>query len=444
VYVETLVKRGDISLDEAEQALADFQGKLQVALDETRAQSPGAIKAARPPKAVGVLPHIETGVERARLDQIFDRLTAYPDSFTVHPKLAKQFEARSKLYEEGEVEWATAEALAFGSLLFDGHSVRLAGEDSRRGTFSQRHAALVDYQTGKPWIPLDDLEGTEARFWVYDSLLSEYAALGFEYGYAQANSDALVLWEAQFGDFINGAQVIVDQYLVAAEDKWNQRNGLVLLLPHGYEGQGPEHSSARMERFLLQAAEDNIQVCNATTAAQYFHLLRRQVHTERHTPLILFTPKQGLRMKQTRSPIEELTTGSFQELLDDPFVTDRAVVERIVFCSGKVAWDAMAERDKRQAPVAVVRIEQLYPSPIDQLRSLLETYPKARQLVWLQEEPENMGAWSFVEARTWRLKERGYDLRHVARIESGSPATGSKTIHDQELADLLEETFKAL
>ena len=301
LYVEALVKRGDITLDEAEQALADFQGKLQVALDETRAQSQAPLKAPRPPKPVGVLPHIETGVDRARLDRMFRHLTEYPESFTVHPKLAKQFEARAKLYEQGEVEWATAEALAFGSLLYDGHSVRLAGEDSRRGTFSQRHSSLVDYETGKPWIPLDDLEGAEGRFWVYDSLLSEYAALGFEYGYAHSNPEALVLWEAQFGDFINGAQIIVDQYLVAAEDKWGQHNGLVLLLPHGYEGQGPEHSSARMERFLIQCAEDNIQVCNATTAAQYFHLLRRQVHTERHTPLILFTPKQGLRMKQTRS-----------------------------------------------------------------------------------------------------------------------------------------------
>ncbi len=331
--------------------------------------------------------------------------------------------------------------MAFGSLLLEGHSVRLAGEDSRRGTFSQRHCSLVDYETGKPWIPLDDLDGADGRFWVYDSLLSEYAALGFEYGYAQANSDALVLWEAQFGDFINGAQVIIDQYLVAAEDKWNQRNGLVLLLPHGFEGQGPEHSSARIERFLTSAAEDNMQICNATTAAQYFHLLRRQVHTERHTPLILFTPKQGLRMKQTRSPIDELTTGSFQEILDDPFVTDRDAVRRIVFGSGKVIWDAMAERDKREAPAAIVRVEQLYPSPIDQLLKLLETYPNARELVWLQEEPENMGAWAFVESRVWRVKERGYDLRHVARVESGSPATGSKTIHDQELADLMDETF---
>jgi 2-oxoglutarate dehydrogenase E1 component len=391
-----------------------------------------------------VLPHIETGVARETLDRLFHHLTDYPESFAVHPKLARQLEARSELYEQGEVEWATAESLAFGSLLLEGHSVRLAGEDSRRGTFSQRHAALVDYDSGKPWVPLDDLEGAEGRFWVYDSLLSEYAALGFEYGYAQANSDALVLWEAQFGDFINGAQVVIDQYLVAAEDKWNQRNGLVLLLPHGYEGQGPEHSSARIERFLTGAAEDNMQICNATTAAQYFHLLRRQVHTDRHTPLILFTPKQGLRMKQTRSPIDALTTGSFEEILDDPFVADRDAVRRIVFCSGKVAWDAMAERDKREAPVAVVRVEQLYPSPIDQLLQLLERYPNARQLVWLQEEPENMGAWAFVESRVWRVKERGYDLRHVARVESGSPATGSKTIHDQEHADLMDETFRDL
>jgi multifunctional 2-oxoglutarate metabolism enzyme len=453
LYVEALVKRGDITLDEAEQALADFQAKLQVALDETRASATGPVKAAKPPKPVGVLPHIETGVERGELDRIFHHLTDYPESFTIHPKLGRQFDARTALYEQGEVEWATAEALAFGSLLLDGHSIRLAGEDSRRGTFSQRHAALVDHETGKPWVPLSDLDGVGRRqagdkqlgtFWVYDSLLSEYAALGFEYGYAHSNPEALVLWEAQFGDFINCAQVIVDQYLVAAEDKWNQRNGLVLLLPHGYEGQGPEHSSARIERFLTAAAEDNIQVCNATTAAQYFHLLRRQVHTERHTPLILFTPKQGLRMKQTRSTVDELTTGSFEEILDDPTVTDRDGVRRIVFCSGKVAWDAMAERDQRGAAAAVVRVEQLYPSPIDQLLALLDTYPNARDLVWLQEEPENMGAWKFVESKVWRVKERGYDLRHVARVESGSPATGSKGIHDQELADLMDETFTGL
>jgi multifunctional 2-oxoglutarate metabolism enzyme len=445
LYVEALVKRGELTVEEAEQALSDFQSKLQVALDETRAQLEPPPKVARPPKALGVLPHISTGVDRQVLDKVFDQLTAYPAGFTPHPKLARQFEGRSKVYhEEGEVDWATAESLAIGSLVLEGHPVRLAGEDSRRGTFSQRHAALVDFETGESWVPLNELEGAEAKFWVYDSLLSEYAALGYEYGYAHGNPQALVMWEAQFGDFINGAQVIIDQYLVAAEDKWAQNNGLVLLLPHGYEGQGPEHSSARIERFLTLAAEDNIQVCNATTAAQYFHLLRRQVHTDRRTPLVLFTPKQGLRMKQTRSKVDEMTIGSFEEVLDDTLATDRAAVRRVVFCSGKVAWDAMAARDERDAPVAIVRLEQLYPLPTDQMLQLLDRYPNARELVWLQEEPENMGAWSFVEQRTWRVKERGYDLRHVARVESGSPATGSKTIHDQELADLMDDVFRGL
>jgi multifunctional 2-oxoglutarate metabolism enzyme len=443
LYVESLVKRGDITVEEAEQALSDFQHKLQVALEETRSKASEVHKVPPPPKPVGVLPHIPTGVERQTLEQIFIQLTAYPDGFTPHPKLAKQFELRSHQFEsEHDLDWATAEALAIGSLVLEGHPVRLAGQDSRRGTFSQRHAAMVDYETGVPWIPLGDLDGAEANFWVYDSLLSEYAALGYEYGYAHANPDALVMWEAQFGDFINGAQIIIDQYIVAAEDKWGQRNGVVLLLPHGYEGQGPEHSSARIERFLTLAAEDNVQVVNATTAAQYFHLLRRQVHQERHTPLVVFAPKQGLRMKQTRSHIDELTSGSFQEVLDDPNVADAGAVERVVFCSGKIAWDAMAARDELGAPAAIVRVEQLYPLPTtEMLRIVQERYPKARQLRWLQEEPENMGAWNFIEHHTWRVKDLGYDLRHVARYESGSPATGSKAIHDQELESLMERAF---
>ncbi len=446
LYVETLVKRGDITVDEAEQALSDFQSKLQVALEETRSKVSEIHQVPPPPKPLGVLPHIPTGVNRATLERIFHQLTAYPEGFTPHPKLARQFEHRSAQFDsEADVDWATAEALAIGSLILEGHPVRLAGQDSRRGTFSQRHAAMVDFETGVPWIPLSDLEGATANFWVYDSLLSEYAGLGYEYGYAHANTDALVMWEAQFGDFINGAQIIIDQYVVAAEDKWDQRNGLMLLLPHGYEGQGPEHSSARIERFLTLAAEDNMQVCNATTAAQYFHLLRRQVHSERHTPLVLFTPKQGLRMKQTRSQVDELTTGSFDEVLDDPFVQDPSAVERVVFCSGKVAWDAMSARDERDAPVAIVRIEQLYPLPTSEmLRIVQERYPNAKELRWLQEEPENMGAWNFIEHHTWRVKDLGYDLRHVARYESGSPATGSKAVHDQELQSLMDRTFTGL
>jgi 2-oxoglutarate dehydrogenase E1 component len=443
LYVESLVRRGDITVDEAEEALSDFHDKLQVALDETRSQAPAAITVPKPPRPLGVLPHITTGVDRDVLDRVFAKLTDYPEGFTIHPKLGRQFEVRTKLYDDGEVDWATAEALAMGSLVLEGHPVRLAGQDSRRGTFSQRHAALIDFETGEPWIPLDAL-GAEDHFWVFDSLLSEYAALGFEYGYSHANPNALVMWEAQFGDFINGAQIVIDQYIVAAEDKWNQQNGVVLLLPHGYEGQGPEHSSARIERFMILAAEDNMQIVNTTTAANYFHLLRRQVHSERRTPLIVFSPKQGLRMKQTRSPIDALTQGSFEEVLDDPGTIDPNAVSRIVFCSGKVAWDAIEERDRLGAPVAVVRIEQLYPLPTEQMLGMLGKYTNARELVWLQEEPANMGAWRFIEANTWRVKEQGYDLRHVARVESGSPATGSKAIHDQELADLLERTFRNL
>ena len=445
MYVEHLVKRGDISMDVAEQTLQDYQGKLQAALDDTRQNAPAKVKAARPPEPIGVLPHVNTGVDKETLEKIFYQLTNYPEGFNVHPKLVRQFEAREKAYEaDGDFEWGVGEALAFGSLLMEGYDVRLAGEDSRRGTFSHRHASLVDVENENTFLPLKHLPNATGHFWVYDSLLSEYAALGFEYGYAHSNRNALVMWEGQFGDFVNGAQIVIDQYIVAGEDKWNQQNGLVLLLPHGFEGQGPEHSSARIERFLQMCAEDNIQVVNATTAAQYFHVLRRQLLRDIRKPLVVFTPKQPLRMKESRSHISEFTSGSFLEVLDDPHVTDKSSVKRVILCSGKVAHDAMSERAKRNAPVAVVRVEQLYPFPIDQINEVLLRYPNAKEVVWLQEEPENMGPWHFVEHLIWRLKERGYDLRYAARVASGSPATGSKAIHDQEHDDLMDETFEGL
>lgn len=445
MYVEHLVKRGDISMDIAEQTLQDYQGKLQAALDDTRQNAPAKVKAARPPEPAGVLPHVNTGVDKETLEKIFYQLTNYPEGFNVHPKLVRQFEAREKAYQtDGDFEWGVGEALAFGSLLLEGYDVRLAGEDSRRGTFSHRHASLVDVENENTFLPLKHLPGATGHFWVYDSLLSEYAALGFEYGYAHANPNALVMWEGQFGDFVNGAQIVIDQYIVAAEDKWKQQNGLVLLLPHGFEGQGPEHSSARIERFLQMCAEDNIQVVNATTAAQYFHVLRRQLLRDIRKPLVIFTPKQPLRMKESRSHINEFTSGSFLEVLDDPHVSDKAAIKRVVLCSGKVAHDAMSERTKRNAPVAVVRVEQLYPFPLDQINEVLLRYPNAKEVVWLQEEPENMGPWHFVEHLIWRLKDRGYDLRHAARVASGSPATGSKAIHDQEHEDLMNETFAGL
>ncbi|MFM8652328.1 MAG: multifunctional oxoglutarate decarboxylase/oxoglutarate dehydrogenase thiamine pyrophosphate-binding subunit/dihydrolipoyllysine-residue succinyltransferase subunit, partial [Acidimicrobiaceae bacterium] len=387
LYVETLVKRGDISVEQAEKSLTDYQAKLQGALEQTRAKTTEKVIAAKPPAPIGVVPHFETGAPRQNLDAVLVQLSNYPTGFMVHPKLLRQFEARDAMVaNEGEVDWATAEALAIGSLVLEGTSVRLAGQDSRRGTFSHRHSTLIDYLNESRWVPLAQIPSATGRFWVYDSLLSEYAALGFEYGYAHANQKALVMWEAQFGDFVNGAQIIIDQYLVAAEDKWQQRNGLVLLLPHGYEGQGPEHSSARIERFLQLCAEDNIQVCNPTTSAQYFHLLRRQVKQDHLKPLVIFSPKQPLRMKQSRSTLNSLTSGSFEEILDDPTIANADEVSRIIFCSGKVAWDAFAERDKRGAKFAIVRLEQLYPFPIAQIRQVLAKYRNAKELVWLQEE----------------------------------------------------------
>ncbi len=444
LYTEALVKRGELTLDEAEQALDDFQRRLQVALDETRQSTPPAVKAARPPEPMGVLPHIATGVDRATLDRVFAGLTKVPEGFTIHPKLAKQFDTRTKLYDDGQVEWATAEALSIGTLLLEGTDVRLTGEDTRRGTFSQRHAALVDYHTGWTYVPLASLDESQGKLWVYDSLLSEYAAVGFEYGYSVVHKDALVAWEAQFGDFVNGAQIIIDQFLVAAEDKWQQTSGLVMLLPHGYEGQGPEHSSARIERFLTMCAEDNIQVVNATTPAQYFHLLRRQVRREIRKPLVVFTPKSLLRAKQAHSSVDDLTNGSFQEVLDDRSVSDPAAVARIIFCSGKVAYDAIARRDEAGAPVAIVRVEQLYPFPREQLIDILRRYENAREVVWLQEEPENMGPWRFMYDRSHEIENAGYKVRQVCRVESGSPATGSGVIHAQELNDLLDEAFAGL
>jgi 2-oxoglutarate dehydrogenase E1 component len=449
LYTEALVNRGDITLEEAEKALEDFQARLQTALDETRSSAAPKPTALVPLPTPEPLPRVETGVSRDVLDRVTDAMFNAPEGFTVHPKLARQLEVRAKLYnDDGQVDWSLGEALAFGSLLLEGTDVRLAGQDTRRGTFSQRHAVLVDHECEAERIPLASLSGDQGRFFIYDSLLSEYAALGFEYGYSVASPEAFVGWEAQFGDFMNGAQIIIDQFIVAAEDKWGQQSGLVMLLPHGYEGQGPEHSSGRIERFLTLAAEDNIQICNATTAAQYFHLLRRQVRRSGRKPLIAFTPKSLLRAKESRSPVSSLESGSFAEVLDDPVLAgDEAAasaVERVVLCSGKVAYDAMAGRDERgaSASTAVVRLEQLYPWPADQLAAVLDRYPSATDVVWLQEEPENMGGWTFVRGRLEDLLGDGArTLRHVSRVESGSPAAGSNVVHGLEQADIINRTF---
>ncbi|HVC66565.1 MAG TPA: multifunctional oxoglutarate decarboxylase/oxoglutarate dehydrogenase thiamine pyrophosphate-binding subunit/dihydrolipoyllysine-residue succinyltransferase subunit [Acidimicrobiales bacterium] len=445
LYTEALVRRGDISLEEAEQALDDFAARLQAALDETRAEAEGA-----PPAPVRLpeyvlpdlyLPRLDTGIDPETVTRLATVVRSAPEGFVMHPKLARQFEQRDKVVADGEIDWALGEALAFGSLLLEGTNVRVTGQDTRRGTFSHRHAVLVDHQTGVEHVPLEGI-GT-GRFTIRDSLLSEYACVGFEYGYSVEAPNDLVAWEAQFGDFWNGAEIIVDNFLVAAEDKWGQKSGLVLLLPHGYEGQGPEHSSARIERFLTLCARGNVRVTQPTTSSQYFHLLRAQVRLPDRKPLIVFTPKSLLRARQARSPIAAFTSGSFEEVLDDPAASeglDRSGVRRVVLCSGKVAFDALGRRDElgdAGSHVAVVRVEQLYPWPKDGIEAVLRQYPQADEVVWLQEEPENMGAWNFVHSRLHRILRNSHTLRHVSRAESASPASGSAALHRLELEDLL-------
>ena len=344
------------------------------------------------------------------------------------------------LLEAGDVDWALGEALAIGSLVLEGTNVRLIGQDSRRGTFSHRHAALIDYENGAQYVPLASMSA-DGFFTVRDSFLSEYAALGFEYGYSVEAPRSLVAWEAQFGDFVNGAEIIIDNFLVAAEDKWGQVASLVMLLPHGYEGQGPEHSSGRIERFLSLCARNNIRVAQPTTAAQYFHLLRSQVRREHVTPLIVFTPKSMLRATQTRSALTDFEEGSFQTVLDDS-IEDPSTVTRVVLATGKIAHEALARRNETaSAHVAVVRVEQLYPWPDEQIAAVLARYEHLEEVVWIQEEPENMGAWPFVHHQL-HDDLRGTPVAHVARAESASPATGSGLVHTTEQADLLNRAVR--
>jgi 2-oxoglutarate decarboxylase len=441
LYTEYLVNRQELTVEQAEESLDDFQARMNEAFNETKESAPPRDVRARRPEVVGVLPPVETGVERARLERVHEVITSFPQGFEPHPKLKRMLERRRGLLDDDAIDWAHAEALAFGTLLQEGITVRLAGQDSRRGTFSQRHSVLVDNRSGEEYVPLAHISEDQAPFRCFDTLLSEFAAMGFEYGYSIANGDALVLWEAQFGDFANAGQVILDQFVIAGEDKWGQQSGVVLLLPHGYEGQGPEHSSARLERFLTLSAEDSIQVTQPTTPAQYFHLLRRQVKRLVRKPLVVLTPKSLLRHADARSKTVELTKGRFYETLDDPFVADREAVERILLCTGKVAYALNDERAKRKAHVAIVRVEQLYPFADRQLQAILDRYPNASGVRWIQEEPENMGAWAFMHARLHRALPDRFKLSHVARYESASPATGSAQVHAQEQEELIEEAF---
>jgi multifunctional 2-oxoglutarate metabolism enzyme len=452
IYTESLIGRGDISVEEAEQALRDYQGQLERVFSETReaiasSQDEGTGQGIEPPAeqsssvAAGARP---TAVPLEVVKQIADAHVALPDGFTVHPKLMPLLQRRAAMASEGGIDWAMGELFAFGSLLLEGKPIRMAGQDSRRGTFVQRHAVLTDRVTGDEWVPLAHLDEGQARFWIYDSLLSEFAAMGFEYGYSVARPDALVLWEAQFGDFLNGAQTIIDEFVSSSEQKWNQRSSVVLLLPHGFEGQGPDHSSGRIERFLQMCAEDNMTVAYPSTPASYFHLLRWHAYHQPRRPLIVFTPKSMLRLKAAASAVEDFTTGTFLPVVPETETgLDAGAVRRVLLCSGKVYYDLLAERAKRATSgggqVAIVRVEQLAPLPGDEVAATVAAYPQA-ELVWVQEEPANQGPWPFM-ALNLPAHLGGRGLTCIARTASASPAAGSHRKHDLEQRGLVEQAF---
>ncbi|GAA4284050.1 multifunctional oxoglutarate decarboxylase/oxoglutarate dehydrogenase thiamine pyrophosphate-binding subunit/dihydrolipoyllysine-residue succinyltransferase subunit [Brevibacterium daeguense] len=446
LYTESLVGRKCITEDEAKEALKDYQSRLEAAFAETKEAEKAAQQKAELPKRPE-LPadleaddHAETAVSGKVIERIGDSHVDIPEGFAVHKKLRSLLEKRQEMSRSGGIDWGFAELLAFGSILMDGYPIRLAGQDSRRGTFTQRHSVLIDHENGNEWTPLANLTEDQAKFWVYDSLLSEYAAVGFEYGYSVGRKDALVLWEAQFGDFAQGAQSIIDEFISSSEQKWNQTSGVVLLLPHGYEGQGPDHSSARIERFLQLCAEGNMTVAYPSDGASHFHLLRRHALTKKKRPLIVFTPKSMLRLKAAATSVEQFTSGRFEPVIADPAI-DAGQVDRVVLVSGKLYWDLKAKREKLgDEKTALVRVEQLYPLDETAIADVLGSYGEDVEVVWAQEEPENQGAWPFMALNLPQMLG-GRELRVVSRTASASPATGLKKVHDLEQADLVERVF---
>ncbi len=444
-YGARLVEDGVLSAEEAGQLLSQPLEALRETHDQLRASfaDPEPPREQRIPRDTGDT--VVTSVPVERLRELNEQLLRVPEGFQVNPKLAKQLERRREAFTEGGIDWGQAESLAFASLLEEGIPIRLSGQDTERGTFSHRHAVLHDPVTGETFAPLQALPGADAAFEIYNSPLSEYAALAFEHGYSIAAPDALVLWEAQFGDFVNGAQIVVDQFIVSGRSKWGQTSRLGLLLPHGYEGNGPEHSSARLERFLQLAAQENIRVANCTTAAQFFHLLRRQALDATARPLVVMTPKGLLRLRQATSTAEELSGGSFLPVIDDPAARDRGKIRRLVVCSGKIYYD-LAGHDVRglASTVALVRIELLYPFPVDALGGVVESYPELREIVWAQEEPQNMGAWRSLRHR---LEEAATNADLVERVDyvgrswRASPSEGYPTLHQREQDRIVREAL---
>ncbi|SEC02727.1 2-oxoglutarate dehydrogenase E1 component [Paramicrobacterium humi] len=442
LYTEALVGRGDITEEEYESAHNDFQDRLERAFMETHAaQTSSTPVVIEETDEDGYTGEPETtGVPESVIHTIGDAFNNKPAGFTVHKKLQQLLQKRVEMSRNGNIDWAFGELLAFGSLLLEGTPVRMSGQDSRRGTFVQRHAVLHDRENGQEWLPLTNLSENQARFWIYDSLLSEYAVMAYEYGYSVERPDALVLWEAQFGDFANGAQTVIDEFVASAEQKWGQRSSVVLLLPHGYEGAGPDHSSARIERFLQLCAEKNMTVARPSTPASYFHLLRRQAYARPRRPLVVFSPKAMLRLKGATSDVPAFTSGKFEPVIDDAFVEDKSAVKRVLLHAGKIHWDLRGELTKNPNPeIALVRLEQYYPVPGDELRQVLSQYPNA-EIAWVQEEPENQGAWPFISLEL--AKHLANDkVLGITRPAAASPATGSAKRHAAEHTKLMSRAL---
>ncbi|MCC2593074.1 multifunctional oxoglutarate decarboxylase/oxoglutarate dehydrogenase thiamine pyrophosphate-binding subunit/dihydrolipoyllysine-residue succinyltransferase subunit [Tessaracoccus sp. OS52] len=450
LYTESLIGRGDISMADAEDVMNRFRSRLENVFKEVR----DARNKDVPDDDYSRVPYYPKKPEQ-RLTEITPEAmrlisqvhTDLPEGFTPHPKVMPQLERRADQILNGPIDWATAEILAIGSLLLEERPVRLAGQDSRRGTFSQRFAAIVDRVTNEAWVPLKHLSENQATFDVYDSLLSEYAALGFEYGYSVARPDALVLWEAQFGDFVNGAQIIIDEFVASGQAKWTQKSGVVLLLPHGYEGQGPDHSSARIERFLQLCAENALAVCQPSTAASYFHLLRQHAYVNFHRPVVIATPKSMLRSKQAASMPEEFTSGSWRPALDDPTINDPSQVDKILLCSGKIRWELVNYREKHgfEGKVAIIPLERLYPLPGEELAEILQRYSHVSDIRFVQDEPANQGPWPFLSSHLPNAvrKHIDFDLQmtRIARGWASAPSVGSHKVHLQQSEELYSRAF---
>ncbi len=450
LYTEALIGRGDITVEDAEEVMTKFQQRLESVFKEVR--NPEAKARDVDWNRVPAYPSKEaakhgTAITVETLKKIADAHTTFPDGFTVHPKVMPQLQRRAAAITQGPIDWATGEILALGSLLLDGRTVRLTGQDSRRGTFVQRFASIVDRKSGESWVPLKHLDETQGKFHIFDSLLSEFAAMGFEYGYSVANPEALVLWEAQFGDFANGAQTIIDEFITSGQAKWTQKSGVVLLLPHGYEGQGPDHSSGRIERWLQLAAEDAFTVAQPSTPASHFHMLRQQALGEMHRPLIVLTPKSMLRNKFAVSYPADFTRGSWKPVLSDPTIEDASQVTSVLLCSGKVRWDLVTRRSAAglDGKVAIVPVERLYPLPGKQITDYLSRFENVHEVRWVQDEPSNQGPWSFIALNLPPALEEAmpnrWELTPITRPGSSAPAVGSAKVHEMQQRALMDAAF---